>query len=553
MRIEAAQGQHTCTKTACPGMNMKPNKYAMRKRSWVAVLSATTIVAGLAFLPPPAPAGARGRPTSAITDAKDALSCTALRNIDMVNAHITSADTIDVQRQWSPGGRARAFDVQHPFCRVQGVIETEIGFELWLPAKTVWNGKFLGAGVGGDAGTFNYSDLPRGLLRGYAVGSTDTGHKITDPNWMLGDLMRLTNFELRSNHLLVATSKSIITQYYNSAVRYAYFIGCSGGGRQGLKEMQRFPNDYNGIVAGAPGPKTPEMTARRMWEINLRDAHTGLMSPADWKLISEEGIKSCDAADGVIDGVAEDPRICHFDMKTLQCKDGQTKECLSAAQVTFAKAFYDPLKDDSGHAIDDGLLPGVLVDSGRSRLAPATFGQAIRHQADWRGDDFDVTRDLAAIDRVMPELRADDTDVAAFNGRKGKAILYQGWMDPAVAAMMTLGYYQDVEKKMGGEKKTEDFIRLFMVPGMLHCGGGAGTDQFGGSGNDAPIPDKDHDLLSALENWVEHNQPPDRIIASRVVEEKVVRTRPLCAYPAFARYKGTGDTDDASNFECARK
>jgi feruloyl esterase len=536
-----------------PGMNMKANESVMRKKSWVSLIRVTTTVIVLAVLSSPGPAAAQAQAPGATTDAKDLLSCAAVRNIELLKVRVTSADTIGVQRQWSPGGRARAFDVQQPFCRVQGVIETEMGFELWLPAKARWNGKFLGAGVGGDAGTFNYADLPRGLLRGYAAGSTDTGHKITDPNWMLGDPMRLANFELRSNHLLAVTSKRIITQYYDSPVRYAYFIGCSGGGRQGLKEMQRFPDDYNGIIAGAPGPKTPEMTARRMWELKLRDAQNGLMSPGDWKLISEEAIKSCDAADGVMDGVAEDPRNCHFDVKTLQCKDGQTKGCLSAAQVTFAKGFYDPLKDDSGHAIDDGLLPGVLVDSGRSRLAPATFGQAIRHQADWKGDDFDVTRDLAAIDKVMPELRADDPDLAPFNARKGKAILYQGWMDPAVAAMMTLGYYQDVEKKMGSEKKTEDFIRLFMVPGMLHCGGGPGTDQFGGSGNDAPVPDADHDLLSALEIWVEHNQPPGPVIASRMVEGKVVRTRPLCAYPAFARYNGTGDTDDASNFQCVRK
>jgi feruloyl esterase len=534
-------------------MKVEADKSVIFKGSWVLRLAGTTIVAALACLRPPAPAGAQQERAGAPAGAKDVPSCAALKNMTLLNVRVTSADSIGVQPHWSPNGRARAFDVRQPFCRVQGVIETEIGFELWLPAKAAWNGKFLGAGVGGDAGTYNYSDLPRGLLRGYAAGSTDTGHKLTDPNWMLGDPMRLANFELRSNHLLVAASKSIITQYYSSPVRYAYFIGCSGGGRQGLKEMQRFPDDYNGIVAGAPGPKTPEMTARRMWEINLRDSNSALMSPADWLLISQQGIKSCDPADGVMDGVAEDPRKCRFDVGTLQCKDGQTQECLSSAQVAFAKSFYDPLKDDSGHAIDDGLLPGVLVDSGRSRLAPATFGQAIRHQADWKGEDFDVTRDLAAIDKVMPELRADDPDLAAFKAHKGKAILYQGWMDPAVAAMMTLGYYQDVERKMGGEKKTEDFIRLFMVPGMLHCGGGAGTDQFGGSGNDAPIPDNDHDLLSALEDWVEHNRPPNRIVASQVVEGKVVRTRPLCAYPAFARYNGSGDTDVASNFECVRK
>ncbi len=492
-----------------------------------------------------APAGA--------TDTSDSSSCAALHALSMPNVHIQEAEWIGAQKQWSPEPRAHPFEVKSPFCRVQGVMETEIGFELWLPTKAAWNGRYLAAGVGGDAGAFNFMDLPRGLLRGYAAATTDTGHKASETTWMLGDPMRLLNYELRANHLLAETSKAIIARYYGSASRYSYFIGCSGGGRQGLKEMQRFANDYDGIIAGAPGPKTPEMTVRRMWEIIQRDNHKGLMSPADWKLVADAGVKACDATDGVIDGVAEDPRVCRFDISSLQCPAGQTQGCLSVAQVQFAKTLYDPLKDDAEQPIDEGLLPGVLVDSGRSRLAPATFGQAIRHQADWQGDGFDVSKDLAAIDKVMPELRADETNLTPFRNYHGKAILYQGWMDPAVAARMTIGYYENVEKRMGGESATEDFIRLFMVPGMLHCGGGAGVDQFGGSGMDAPIVDMDHDLLSALENWVEHGQAPERIIGSKVVAGKVVKTHPLCAYPEIARYKGSGPTDDAANFTCVRR
>ena len=446
--------------------------------------------------------------------------------------------------------RVRPLDIEQPFCRVQGTIETEIGFELWLPEKARWNGKLLGAGVGGDAGTFNYNDLARGVLRGYAAATTDTGHKASDTNWMLGDPMRLTNFELRGNHLLAEQAKKLVAGYYQSAVVHSYFIGCSGGGRQALKEMQRFPGDYDGIIAGAPGPKTPEMTTRRMWEITLRDSRPGLMSAADWKLIADAGVKACDAADGVSDGVAEDPRACRFDLATLTCRAGQTQGCLSSEQVTFARTFYDPMRDNRGRAIDDGLLPGVLVDSGRSRLAPATFGQAIRRRADWNGEDFDITKDLAAIDKAMPELRADETDLAAFRGRKGKTIIYQGWMDPAVASKMTIGYYEDVAKRMSN---APDVIRLFMAPGMLHCSGGAGPDLFGGSGSDAPIVDKDHDLLSALEHWVERGQAPDQVVASKVTDGKVVRTRPLCAYPKIAKYKGTGSTDDAASFSCVAR
>ena len=368
---------------------------------------------------------------------------------------------------------------------------------------------------------------------------------------MLGDPARLANYELRAHHLLAVDAKAIVAAYYGQPASHAYFIGCSGGGRQGLKEMQRFPADYDGVIAGAGGPKTPEMTVRRMWELLLRDAHSGLMSPADWKLVADAGTRDCDRLDGVADGVAEDPRRCRFDLASLLCRPGVRDGCLSAEQIAFVRQFYAPLRDGAGHALDQGLLPGVLVDSGRSRLAPATFGQAVRHTADWDGKDFDADKDLAAIDRVMPQLRADETDLSAFKARGGKAVFYEGWMDPAVSARMIVDYQRALQARMG-DKAVADFTRLFIVPGMLHCAGGPAPDQFGGSGGDAPIPDAQHDLLSALEDWVEHGRAPERIIASKVEDGRVVRTRPLCAFPAAARYRGKGSTDDAANFVCVR-
>jgi len=254
----------------------------------------------------------------------------------------------------------------------------------------------------------------------------------------------------------------------------------------------------------------------------------------------------------LIDGVAEDPRRCRFDIQSLRCRPGVAAGCLSEEQVAFARQFYAPLKDPSGRALDRGLLPGVLVDSGRSRLAPATFAQAIRRVAEWDGKDFDAGRDLAAIDRVMPELRADDADLSAFRARGGKAIFYEGWMDPAVSANMIVDYQQAVETRLGGEAAAAQFERLFMVPGMLHCQGGAGPDQFGGSGGDAPTVDPQHDLLSALEDWVEHGRAPERIVASKLDGGRVMRTRPLCAWPTTARYAGKGSTDDAASFVCER-
>lgn len=475
---------------------------------------------------------------------------------DIVRAGVSDVRVVSA-REVAPGtawaeseapGLKRVAPPKVGFCRVEGVIEKEIGFELWLPLKGDWNGKMLGAGVGGDAGAYNYQDVARGLHRGYAAATTDTGHKSSDVNWMLGDPQRLTNYELRANHLLAEKSKALIKAFYGSAPRRSYFIGCSGGGRQGLKEMQRFPGDYDGVIAGAYGPKTPEMTARRMWELLLRDNNPGLMTPADWALIQKAGVAQCDGLDGVTDGVAEDPRRCTLDLQALRCQGEKTAQCLSAAQVDFARQFYDPLRDEDGRAIDEGLLPGVLVDGvGRSQLALGTFGRAIRRQDNWNGEGFNLKSDLAAIDRVMPELRADETDVAAFRKRGGKLIGYHGWVDPAVAARMVIAYHEALDAK--ADDKGEQFSRLYMLPGVYHCAGGPGADQIGGAGRDAPIVDARHDLLSALEDWVEKGRAPGAMIASKVENGAVTRTHLICPYPQAASYRG-GNPGDAASYEC---
>ncbi|MEG3179605.1 tannase/feruloyl esterase family alpha/beta hydrolase [Sphingomonas sp. LT1P40] len=483
-------------------------------------------------------------------DAPDAI-CAGVTGLDIPDVTIDAATPTAKGSAWAvgmPTGRGQPAATTRPFCRVQGKIEGSIAFELWLPAKAEWNGKFLGTGVGGAAGTFNFQDLPRGVSRGYAAATTDTGHKISDPAWMLDPKAR-DNYTHRANHLLAVKSKAIAAAVYGKAPARSYFIGCSGGGRQGLKELQLYPSDYDGIVTGANGPKTPEMTVRRMWEILQRDAHPNLMSPADWKLIADKGTEACDAADGVKDGLVEDPRACTFKIASLQCKPGQTGGCLSAEQVKFADSFYAPLRDKSGRAIDAGLLAGVLVDSGRSQLAIGTFGQAIRGLKDWDGKDFDAAKDLAAIDRVMPNLRADNPDVSAFKKRGGKLIQYTGWLDGAVAARMVVEYHEALTKRMGGPAATAKFARMYMLPGVHHCAGGPGPDQIGGSGRDAPTPDAQHDLLTALENWVEKGQSPQAMIASKVENGAVTRTRLICPYPQQSKYKG-GDPNKATSFTC---
>ncbi len=481
-------------------------------------------------------------------------ACTALTRAKYADVTITAADPIApgqlyAGQQPARGGFGQRVSPEQAFCRVQGTIEKEIGFELWLPLPEAWNGKFLAGGVGGDAGSFNLQDLPRGLARGYAAATTDTGHKAADRNWMLGDPMRLPNFEYRAHHLLAVKSKEIIRDYYHAAIKHSYFVGCSGGGRQGLKEMQRFPEDYDGILVGAAGPKTPEMTTRRMWELLLRDRNPGVMSADDWKLVQQNAIASCDADDGVTDGIAEYPLNCKLNIEALACKAGSTGKCLSPQQIEFARQFYEPMRDEDGRAIDSGLIPGVLVDSGRSRLAPATFGQAVRKQPDWQGEGFSVKNDLAAIRKVMPDLAASDADLGPFFARGGKFIQYSGWMDPAVSANMVVEYQNDV-RRIVGVKKAEESSRLYMVPGMYHCSGGPGADQLGGAGSDAPTLDGQHDLLTALELWVEKGKAPGPMIASKVEGGKVTRTHLICPYPQKARFNG-GNSDDAASYSCA--
>lgn len=478
--------------------------------------------------------------------------CEAIARVSIPHLSITSTTAEAAGTGWAASmqgnRRMPPAAVSQPFCRVQGLIERTIAFELWLPAATAWNGKFLGAGVGGAAGTFNYSDLPRGVSRGYAAATTDTGHKMSDPSWML-DATARDNYTHRANHLLAVKSKAIVEAIYGKKPSRSYFVGCSGGGRQGLKELQLFPTDYDGILTGANGPRTPEMTVRRMWEIKQRDAYPNLMKAADWQLIADAGRKSCDAADGATDNIVEDPRQCRFKVASLTCKPGQSGDCLTPEQVRFAERFYQPLRDEAGRAIDGGLLPGVLVDNGRSQLALGTFGQAIRKSTNWNGEGFEVGKDLAAIDRVMPELRADNPDVSAFRRRGGKLIQYTGWLDGAVAARMVVDYHESLTRSAGGAGKASNFSRLYMLPDVHHCAGGPGADQIGGAGRDAPIVDGRHDLLAALEDWVEKGRAPGEMIASKVEGDAVVRTHLICPYPKQARHV-KGPFGRSTSYKC---
>jgi feruloyl esterase len=442
------------------------------------------------------------------------------------------------------------------YCRVEGRIEREIGFELWLPPRSAWNRRLLVGGVGGQAGAFNHRELQRGVARGYASASTDAGHKASDSTWLLNRPDRAANYAHRANHLLAVKAKALIAQFYGKPHAHAFFVGCSGGGRQALTEVQRYPRDFDGVIAGAPGVNTPEMSARRMWEMQRHSEWGPAMPASAWKLATSAAIRQCDGDDGVLDGVVDDPRACKFDPASLLCKPGQAPgECLNATQVAAVRRLYAPLHDENGKRLDDGLLPTIPVSPaplpepftpGPSYLATVLFAHGVHGDANWDGRQFSLARDLPAIDRVM-NLHADNPAIEPFTRAGGKLILYQGWDDPLVSALSTLGYWDALSRRFGpGLAKS---VRLFMVPGMDHCRGGPGADLFGGAGGDAPLTDPGHDLLSALEMWVLKGRAPGQIIATKLEPR---RTRLLCAWPAKARFTGMANPDLAENYQCRK-
>ncbi|MEG3179606.1 tannase/feruloyl esterase family alpha/beta hydrolase [Sphingomonas sp. LT1P40] len=447
-----------------------------------------------------------------------------------------------------------------PFCRVEGVIEKEIGFELWLPDTAHWNRRFLGAGVGGQAGSIAVRDLARGVERGYAAASTDTGHKASDETWLMNRPDRATNYAERANHLLVVKAKAITASYFGAPARKAIFLGCSGGGRQAMTELQRYPGDYDGIIAGAPGVNTPQMSARRLWEMIQHDRYKGVLDAAGWKRIADAAVAKCDPADGLKDGLIEDPRRCDFRPAELACKPGQsTPNCLSPKQVEVASLIYAPLKDENGKGIDPGLLPGVPISPvavpepftpGPKYLATVLFGQGIYSDANWDVRKFRITRDLPAIDRVM-NLHADNPRIDPFVARGGKLILYHGWADALVPAVPTIDYYQALEKRFGPQR-TRDFSRLFLIPGMDHCRGGGVPDRFGGAGGldvEGATRAAGDDLLTAMEQWLDGGPAPTQIRTAQFRDGKPVRTRPVCAFPARVRYVN-GPLDRAESYTC---
>ncbi|MBZ5579074.1 MAG: tannase/feruloyl esterase family alpha/beta hydrolase [Acidobacteriia bacterium] len=507
-----------------------------------------------------------------------AATCDSLGALKLANTRITAAQVV-AAGAFAPAaapqiGQAPADYKKLPaFCRVQGVIQpsadSHIEFEVWLPASG-WNGRYEGLGNGGFAGSIDYGGLADSVANGYAVSATDTGHQGNpiDARWALGHPEKVTDFAYRAIHETAGQAKAVIRAFYGNAPRHAYFSSCSNGGREALMEAQRYPADYDGILAGAPANYWTHLLASASAEIQFLNNPATLIPAAKLPAIQAATLAACDAQDGVKDGIINDPPRCRFDPSVLLCKGGDAASCLTAPQVASLQKIYDGAHESGGKPIFPGRVPGgELGPNGWGTWvtgpAPGTslmfgfgtgfFGNMVFENAAWDYRTFQTDRDTkVADDKLARTLNATDPDLTRFRGRGGKLIVYHGWNDPAISPLNSIDYVRSVQAKMGGQQ-TNGFVRLFLAPGVAHCAQGPGPDNFG-QNTVAPAPPQ-HSISKALEDWVEKGTKPDKIIATKYKSDTdpssgVARTRPLCPYPQVARYGGSGSTDDAASFAC---
>ena len=474
-----------------------------------------------------------------------AATCEGLVSLKLPQAAITSAQTVAPGSFAAPstgregGGRGANFKDLPSFCRVAATLtptaDSDIKIEVWLP-NSGWNGKFEAVGNGGWAGVISYPAMADALKRGYATTSTDTGHVGGSGAFTLGHPEKFVDFAYRSEHEMTIKARAIVNAFYGSAPKYSYWNGCSTGGRQGLAEVQRYPDDFDGVIAGAQANPRTHLNA---WHLTIAKAAlsdpAAFIPPDKYPLIHKAVLDQCDAIDGLKDGLIADPTKCRFDPSHL--------EFLTARQIETVRAVMSPARTKKGEEIFPGYAPGAELGWGGVIAGPEATPLSSDHYRyvvfkdpkwDWR--TFDLDRDVTIADKVdNGTINAINPQIGPFVKHGGKLLMYHGWADQLVGPLTSVNYYDSVVKALGAPA-AKDAVALFMVPGMGHCGGGEGPNTF--------------DMLSALEQWVEHGKPPVRIVASHATSGVVDRTRPLCPYPQVATYSGTGSVDEAANFVC---
>ena len=497
--------------------------------------------------------------------------CESLAQLRLPDTSITMAVT--TSGSFTPPGGKPLEDLP-AFCRVGGVIrptsDSHIQFEVWMPTAG-WNGKFYGLGNGGFAGSISYVHIAQALRRGYAVASTDTGHtgSATDASWALGHPEKVIDFGHRAIHEMTVKAKAVVSAFYGGPARRSYFVSCSNGGRQALMEAQRYPDDYDGIIAGAPAAAWTRFMLNFIWNAQtLADpaAHVPLTKLA---VIEKAVVASCDSRDRVADGVLVAPNACGFDPQALLCKGTEAGDCLTAPQAeAIARVYAGPRRRD-GHVLARGFPPGAETGEGGwgtwitgpapSQSLQAAFAQgALKYMVfdspNYDLRTFDFERDAAAVEaRLAPHLNATDPDLSGFHKGGGKLIVYHGWNDPGLSAYETIDYYQAVRARMG--TAADAFARLYLIPGLQHCTGGPGATYAGGF--NVPFRDVEQDLSAALERWVEDGVAPGEMVATAAPDRAKLAApapstprRRICPYPQVPKFRGSGSPDDPAAWVC---
>jgi feruloyl esterase len=478
-----------------------------------------------------------------------AATCESLTSLAVKGGTVTLAQTVAPGAFTPPAGRAGApggtnvFAALGQFCRVAVTLKpaprSDIKAEVWMPSSG-WNGKLQVVGNGGFAGTISYPAMANALAAGYAAASTDTGHTGPSSNTFAHEDV-LIDFAYRAIHETAVAAKTTVNGFYGNAPRFSYFAGCSTGGRQALTAAQRYPEDFNGIVAGAPASHTSTQAFGQIWFAQALSDPAGALPREKLTLVHDAVLNACDAIDGAKDGVLENPLACTFDPKVLACKPGSDPaSCLTDAQVTTVQKVYaGPSNSKTGKQVYVGLERGSELGWNPVPVGYAVdyFKYIVFKDPNWDPKalnyDTHVTQ-AAAGDNLI--FDATNADLTAFTRRGGKLIMYQGWGEPGIPPGNLVKYYGQIQSKTASAK---DSVRLFMVPGMGHCGGGTGVNTF--------------NMVSPLDEWVSAGKAPSQIPASRVRNGAADRTRPLCAYPQIAIYKGSGSLEDAANFTCGVK
>lgn len=465
------------------------------------------------------------------------------------------------------------------FCRVSLTVEPEINVEVWLPTTT-WNGRFRGEGGGGYAGDISWTAIGGALRDGYAVASTDTGHKglnMGDSSFGFKDdgtinMPLIVDFASRSLFEMTSKAKAVTQTFYGRAPDYSYWSGCSTGGRQGLMQIQRTPDAYDGVLAGAPAINWERFIAAELWpQIAMRIEAGGPLPSCKFELVNMAAVAACDTNDGVKDGVLRDPSECRFDAASLQCPADATPDCgcLTAGEVSAVSKIWDGAQRPDGKPIWPGMMRSSVHDvlASQSPFPIATGHLKWTKQDenfDWSTlsyEDFALYFD-ESFKKWNTVIGTDDPDISAFADAGGKLILWHGWTDQFIFPQGTIDYVSRVNATLGGEEVTSNFMRLFMAPGVNHCRGGEGADAFGQDANrqtaTRPLkPEPEYDMFAALVSWVENGTAPEKIVATQYINddpsEGVAMTRPMCVWPKVATYDGDGDPLDTSSFECALK